>query len=211
LRAQLALPAELPAVPEITAVGDPASLLRRRPDIAVSERQLAASTARIGVAVADLFPRVTFVGSLGLAAARTADLGEEGSGTRLIAPGLSWAAFDLGHVRARILAARARNDGALARYEQTVLRALEETENALVAHARSRERLQQLAEAAGASQTAARLARLRFENGAVDFLQVLDAERTLLDAEDQLAQGRTETATSLVAVYKALGGGWTAG
>jgi multidrug efflux system outer membrane protein len=211
LRAQLSLPQELPAVPEITAVGNPADLLRRRPDIRISERQLAASTARIGVAVADLFPRITFVGGLGLAAGSSDALGDAGSGTHLIAPGISWAAFDLGRVHARIAAARARNDGALARYEQTVLRALEETENALVTHARSRERLQQLTEGAAASQTAARLARLRFENGAVDFLQVLDAERTLLEAEDRLAQGRTDTATSLVAVYKALGGGWTPG
>jgi len=159
--------------------------------------------------VADLFPRVSFVGGLGYVANRVDGLGDAGSATRLIAPGISWAAFDLGRVRAQIGAARARNDAALAGYEQTVLRALQETEDALVTHARSRERLIQLAQAADSSQTAARLARLRFENGAVDFLQVLDAERTLLGAEDQLAQGRTETATSLVAVYKALGGGWT--
>ena len=209
LRERLALPVDLPAVPEMTAVGDPASLLRRRPDIRISERELAATTARIGVAVADLFPRVSFVGGLGYVANRVDGLGDAGSATRLIAPGISWAAFDLGRVRAQIGAARARNDAALAGYEQTVLRALQETEDALVTHARSRERLIQLAQAADSSQTAARLARLRFENGAVDFLQVLDAERTLLGAEDQLAQGRTETATSLVAVYKALGGGWT--
>lgn len=210
LRDELALPGALPAVPEMTAVGDPAQLLRRRPDIRVSERQLAAATAGIGVAVADLFPRVSFTGSIGFAAGRFGDLGDPGTGTRLLSPGISWAALDLGHVRARILAARARNDGALAAYEQTVLRALEEAENALVTHARSRDRLVQLSEAAEASQTAARLARLRFENGAVDFLQVLDAERSLLQAEDGLAQSRADTATSLVAVYKALGGGWTA-
>ncbi|MEP7314788.1 MAG: efflux transporter outer membrane subunit, partial [Pseudomonadota bacterium] len=209
LRERLELPADLPAVPEMTAVGDPASLLRRRPDIRVSERELAASTARIGVAVADLFPSVSFTGTLSYVAATTGALGDAGSDAHLIAPGIRWAAFDLGRVRAQIGAARARSDAALAGYEQTVLRALQETEDALVAHARSRERLQQLALAADAGQTAARLARLRFENGAVDFLQVLDAERSLLDAQDQLAQGRTETATSLVAVYKALGGGWT--
>jgi multidrug efflux system outer membrane protein len=210
LRAELALPADLPAVPEMTAVGDPVHLLRQRPDIRVSERQLAASTARIGVAVADLFPRVTFIGSLGYAAGSFGALGDSGSGTHLIAPGISWPAFDLGHVRARIVAARARSEGALASYEQTVLRALQETEDALVTHARSRDQLVQLTQAADASQTAARLARLRFENGAVDFLQVLDAERSLLQAEDSLAQSRTDTATTLIAVYKALGGGWVA-
>jgi multidrug efflux system outer membrane protein len=210
LRADLELPSDLPAVPEITAVADPAQLLRRRPDIRVSERELAAATARIGVAVADLFPRVTFTGSVGVAAASFSGLNDSGSGTHFIGPGISWAAFDLGHVRARIAAARARNEGALASYEQTVLRALQETEDALVTHARSRDRLRELSQAADASQTAARLARLRYENGAVDFLQVLDAERSLLQVEDSLAQSRAETATSLVTVYKALGGGWVA-
>jgi multidrug efflux system outer membrane protein len=194
----------------MVAVSDPAQMLRRRPDIRVSERKLAASTARIGVAVADLFPRVSFTGSIGYAASSIDGLGDAGSVTHLIAPGISWAAFDLGRVRNRIGAARARTDGALAAYEQTVLRALQETEDALVTHARSREQLQQLSEAATASQTAARLARLRFENGAVDFLQVLDAERSLLTIEDSLARSRADTATSLVAVYKALGGGWIA-
>jgi multidrug efflux system outer membrane protein len=210
LRTELSLPADLPAVPEITAVADPAQLLRRRPDIRISERRLAATTARIGVAVADLFPRVTFTGSVGYAAGSIDALGDSGSGTHLIAPGISWAILDLGHVRARIAAARAREEGALAGYEQTVLRALQETEDALVTHARSRERLLNLAEAAEASGTAAELARLRYENGAEDFLQVLDAERSLLSAEDNLAQGRADTATSLVTLYKALGGGWPA-
>jgi multidrug efflux system outer membrane protein len=210
LTAELAPARDLPAVPEFTPVADPAVLLRRRPDIRVSERRLAAATARIGVAVADLFPRVTFTGSVGFAAADIDALGESGSGTHLIAPGISWAAFDLGRVRARIAAARARGEAALAEYEQTVLRALQEAEDALVTHARSRERLLQLTEAAQASGTAARLARLRYENGVVDFLQVLDAERSLLEAEDSLAQGQAEAATSLVALYKALGGGWVA-
>jgi multidrug efflux system outer membrane protein len=198
---------DLPNLPAFTAVGDPASLLRRRPDIRVSERDLAAATARIGVAVSDLFPHVTFTGSVGFAALTADGLGDAGSGTRLIAPGISWAALDLGRVRAQIATAHARTDAALARYEQTVLRALEETENALVTHARARDRLNYLTESAAQSGRAAELARLRYEYGVVDFLQVLDAERTLLQAEDQLAQSRTETATSLVSVYKALAGG----
>lgn len=204
----LELPRDIPALPAMTAIGDPASLLRRRPDIRVSERDLAAATARIGIAVADLFPRVTFVGSVGVTAASVSSLGDAGSGTRLLAPGISWAAFDLGRVRAQIAAAHARADGALAKYQQTVLQALEETEDALVTHAHAQERLRNLAESAAASRRAAQLAQVRYENGVVDFLQVLDAERTLLQAEDALAQSRTETATSLVTVYKALGGGW---
>jgi len=199
---------ELPPLPNVIAVGNPADLLRRRPDIRSSERTLAADTARIGIAVADLFPHVSFTGSVGYAAVNSGNLGDSGTGTRLIAPGISWAAFDIGRVRTQIAGARAHADGSLARYEQTVLRALEETEDALVTHARSRERLEHVADSAEASATAARLARARYDGGISDFLTVLDTERTQLEAEDTLAQSRTETATSLVAVYKALGGGW---
>jgi outer membrane protein, multidrug efflux system len=199
---------ELPPLPNVIAVGNPADLLRRRPDIKATEQALAADTARIGIAVADLFPRVTFTGSVGYAATNSGSLGDSGTGTRLIAPGISWAAFDIGRVRAQIAGARARTDASLARYEQTVLRALEETEDALVTHARSRERLEHVGASAQASATAARLARTRYDGGISDFLTVLDTERTLLEAEDRLAQSRTDTATSLIAVYKALGGGW---
>lgn len=208
LRETLAPSKDLPAIPRIAAVGDPAGLLRRRPDIRVAERELAASTARIGVAVADLFPRVSFTGGVGYVAAASDGLGDSGSDAYFIAPGISWAAFDLGRVRARIAGSKARADGDLLRYEQTVLRALEETENSLITHARARQRLAHAADAAGASGKAADLARLRFEGGSSDFLQVLDAERTQLEAEDRLAQTRTEAATSLIAVYKSLGGGW---
>ncbi len=152
---------------------------------------MAADTARIGIAVADLFPHVTFTGSVGYAAVNSGNLGDSGSGTRLIAPGISWAAFDIGRVRAQIAGARAHADGSLARYEQTVLRALEETEDALVTHARSRERLEHVADSATASGTAARLARARYDGGITDFLTVLDTERTQLEAEDALAQSRT--------------------
>jgi outer membrane protein, multidrug efflux system len=208
LRAELTPSQTLPPLPGIVPVGDPAGLLRRRPDIRVAERELAAATARVGIAVADLFPRVTFTGSAGYVAGSSDGLGERGSSAYTLAPGISWAIFDLGHVQARIGAARARRDGALLRYERAVLRALEETENSLVTHARARDRLVHDEEALRASATAADLARVRYENGASDFLQVLDAERTLLESEDRLARSRAEAATSLVAVYKSLGGGW---
>ncbi len=208
LTSPLSSPQALPPLPQVIAVGNPADLLRRRPDIQASERALAADTARIGVAVADLFPHVTFTGSVGYASPDSGSLGDAGTGTRLIAPGISWAAFDIGRVRARIAGSRSRAEASLARYERTVLRALEETEDALVTHARSRERLEHMADSARASAVAARLARTRFDGGMVDFLQVLDAERTQLQAEDALAESRTDAATSLIAVYKALGGGW---
>ncbi|HEY1900107.1 MAG TPA: efflux transporter outer membrane subunit [Steroidobacteraceae bacterium] len=208
LSAVLATPGTLPQLPRITAVGDPAELLRRRPDIRIAERRLAASTAQIGVAVGDLFPKVTFNGNFGYAAGDLAALGTAGSKTFLIGPAISWPAFDLGRVRARIAGARAGADADLAAYQQTVLQALEETENALVAHARARDRLVQLTAAARESDTAAQIARARYEGGLVGFLDVLEAEREQLTAQDQLAQSRTDTATSLIAVYKALGGGW---
>jgi len=211
LRAELTPTQNLPALPGVVPVGDPAGLLRRRPDIQVAERELAGATARIGIAVADLFPRVTFTGSAGWVSANSGDLGDSGTDAHLIAPGISWAIFDLGHVQARIAASRAHQQGVLAQYEQTVLRALEETENSLVTHARARDKLVHDEAAVRASNTAASLARVRYENGASDFLQVLDAERTLLESEDRLARSRTEAATSLIAVYKALGGGWQAG
>ena len=208
LRAELASTRDLPPLPGIVPVGDPAGLLRRRPDIRIAERDLARSTAEIGVAVADLFPRVTFTGSVGYVATSSGELGDSGTNSYVVAPGISWAIFDLGHVQARIAASKARKDTALLRYEKTVLNALEETENSLVTHARARERLVHDEAAVRASSTAADLARVRYENGASDFLQVLDAERTLLESEDRLARSRTEAATSLIAVYKSLGGGW---
>jgi multidrug efflux system outer membrane protein len=208
LRAELAPPRNLPPLPGIVPVGDPAGLLRRRPDIRIAERELAGATARVGVAIADLFPRVTFTGSAGYVATNSGGLGDAGSDTYTLAPGISWAIFDLGHVQARIGAAKWRKEGAALRYEQTVLQALEETENSLVTHARARERLVHDEAAVRASNTAAGLARVRYENGASDFLAVLDAERIQLQSEDQLARSRTEAATSLIAVYKSLGGGW---
>jgi outer membrane protein, multidrug efflux system len=208
LQAELSLARDLPALPGIVPVSDPASLLRRRPDIRVAERELASATARVGVAVADLFPRVTFTGSAGYVAAESGALGDRGTDGYVLAPGISWGIFDYGNVQARIGAAKWRKEGALLRYEQTVLQALEETENSLITHARARDRLVHDEAAVRAGQTAAGLARVRYENGASDLLQVLTAERTLLESEDRLARSRTEAATSLIAVYKALGGGW---
>jgi outer membrane protein, multidrug efflux system len=208
LTALLAPPRGLPPLPELTAVGDPAGLLRRRPDIASAERQLAANNALVGVAIGDLFPKVTFNGSFGYSAAQLSALGDSASRGFVIGPAISWAAFDLGRVRAQVAGSRARADVALASYEQTVLRALEETEDALVTHARTRDSLEQARASAEAAGTAARISRTRYEGGMVGFLDVLDAERTQLEAEQRLAQSRTDAATSLIAVYQALGGAW---
>lgn len=201
------MPAPLPSVLPVLAPGDPALLLRRRPDIRSAERALAAATARVGVATADLFPRVTFIGSVGVQANTFVGMGNGGADTWSFGPRITWAAFDLGRVWARIKAADARTEAALAFYERTVLSALEETESALVDFRNEQVRQTFLQASARASQQAAVLSRQRYDVGATDLLSVLVAERTLLEAQDRLAASQTRTVTALVAVYKALGGG----
>lgn len=198
----------LPKMPETIKIGKPAELLRRRPDIRMAERTLAAATARIGVATADLFPKVTFVGTIALEASTFSGIGAARSDSYSLGPRISWAALDLGRVYARIKAADARAEASLAQYEQTVLNALEETENALVNYNRENKRRELLASAAQASAKAHELAHLRFDQGINDFLTVLDAELRLLQDQQRLAVSETATATALTALYKALGGGW---
>ncbi len=208
LSGELKEPKALPDLPTLVAIGNPETLLRRRPDVRAAERTLAADTARIGIATADLFPRVTFNGNFDFQAMKIGDLAKGGADTWSFGPSITWAALDYGHVRARMKAAGAHADASLAFYERTVLTSLEETENSLVDFSREEARREYLRESEKASRTAATLARQRYENGATDFLTVLDAERVLFEAQDQLAQSYTRTATALVAVYKSLGGGW---
>ncbi len=205
---ELGAAVSLPVLPQRLPVGDPAILLRRRPDVAAAERRLAAATARVGVATADLFPRVSLIGSAGYLSTERSAFGDSNSESTAIGPFLSWSAFDLGRVRARIGAAEAATGAQLAAYEQTVLTVLEETENALVRYARNRQRLASLEIAAQASGKAANLANIRYRNGVDSFLNVLDAEARLLEAQDALAQSETDTGLAFVALYKALGGGW---
>jgi len=208
LIAELQSPAPLPALPVAVDPGTPGDLLRRRPDVASAEDRLHAATARVGVATADLFPHFTLGGLLGSTSASAGDLFKGSGETHLVALGIDWSFLDVGRVRARIRAADADADGELARYQQAVLLALEDTENALVRYDRTRAEDAQLDAAARDSANAARLARVRFDAGAVDLLDVLDAERTQLIAQDASADARTRSATSLVALYKAMAGGW---
>jgi outer membrane protein, multidrug efflux system len=196
------------ALPKLVAIGKPEDLLRRRPDIRQAERRLAAATARIGVETADLFPRVTFSGTLGPQAPTVPGLFKSGAAAYNFGPSITWGAFDLGRVAAKIRAADARADAELRHYEQTVLQALEETENALVQYGRERARRDALVEAVAASEKAAELAEARYQAGATDFLTSLVAQRTVLRLQIELAESRTRTVTSLIALYKALGGGW---
>jgi multidrug efflux system outer membrane protein len=199
---------DLPAIAKALPVGDPGELLRRRPDIRAAERQLAAATANIGVATADLFPRVSMSGFLGFTAGRGSQLGSSAAQAWGLAPTISWAAFDLGSVRARLRGAEAEADGALANYEQQVLLALEESANAFSDYGKRQQRLLALLRQSDASRAAAEQARVRYREGEVDFLVLLDAERERLSAEDAQAQAEVELYRGIVAIYKALGGGW---
>jgi multidrug efflux system outer membrane protein len=201
-------PRPLPVIAKALPIGDPAELLRRRPDVRVAERQLAAATANVGVATADLFPRVSLSGFLGFTAGRGSQLGAADARAWGVAPTISWAAFDLGSVRARLRGAEAEADGALASYEQQVLLALEESENAFSDYAKRQQRLVSLVRQSEASRAAAAQAAVRYREGTEDFLVLLDAERERLAAEDAQAQAEVELYRGIVAIYKALGGGW---
>jgi multidrug efflux system outer membrane protein len=208
LNAQLSAAAPLPDLPAFSSIGTPERLLRRRPDVRVAERQLAASTARVGVAMGDLFPRVTLVGEVGYQAPSFSQFGQSQARFFQAGPSISWAAFDMGRVLARIGESRAQTDAALAQYQSAVLNALEDAEGSMITYGRSQVRRQSLQLAAAASDKAADLAEQRFEGGLIDFLEVLDAQRTALSAELTFSQSRTDAATALIAVYKALGAGW---
>lgn len=201
-------PKALPAIAKALPVGDPGELLRRRPDIRSAERQLAAATANVGVATADLFPRVSLSGFLGFTAARGSQVGSSAANAWALGPSITWAAFDLGSVRARLRGAKADAEGALANYEQQVLLALEESSNAFSDYGKRQQRLLALMRQSDASRKAAELASVRYREGTVDYLVLLDAERERLSAEDAQAQGEVELYSGIVAIYKALGGGW---
>lgn len=196
--------------PRIAAlpIGDAADLLRRRPDVQAAERRLAAQTAKVGVATADLFPRVRVTGFVGFLSGSSSTFGNSASQAWSVAPSVSWPALDLGGAHARLKAAEARGDASLAAYDQTVLRALEDLENALVSYRQQQAQLKSLADQSAASRRAAELARIQYREGGIDFLVLLDAERTLLTAEDALSVAETGVNTNVVAIYKALGGGW---
>lgn len=206
LRAGLDPATVMPELPPIVNSGTPETWLRRRPDVREAERRLAAATADVGVQVAEYFPKLELLGSFGWTAASSGGLGSSPAERWSYGPVLRWRFLDFGRVRQSVKAAEARRDAALAEFNATVLRALEETENALAAHRAAGRSATELARAVEAAREAARLAELRFAAGATDYLAVLDAERTWLDLADQLVQARTRRATALAAVHKALAG-----
>ncbi|MHB1402394.1 MAG: efflux transporter outer membrane subunit [Thiobacillus sp.] len=208
LHARLAATGELPTVPGRIAVGIPADTLRQRPDVRAAERRLAAETARVGVAEAARYPSFDLSGSIGLEALTLGGLGSGGAASSLLA-GITGPVFNAGRLRAQVEIQDAVREQAQVTYEQTVLTALQEVENALVALARNRERVEALAIAAESAGNAAQLARQRYSAGLIDFQSVLDTERSVLSAEDSLASSRADGVLALIRLYKALGGGWS--
>jgi multidrug efflux system outer membrane protein len=200
--------APLPSFSGPLTIGDPATLLQRRPDLQAAEHQLHAATAGIGVAKGDLWPKITFSGSLGFQSSDWSGLSGGEAGQYAVTPTLSWAAFNLGRVFARIDQSEAAQQQALAAYEQAVLIALEETEGALVQFTSSKQRRDYLKDSVDQSGKAVAIARTQYENGLVDLLPVLDAQRALLSNQLQLAESEVGLLSSLVSLFKALGGGW---
>ena len=199
-------PRAVPAFAKALPLGDTSNLLRQRADVRMAERRLAAATARVGVATADLFPRIRLSGFVGFLGGDASGLVNGNNKAWSLTPSISWAAFDFGSVRARLRASKAQADGAAAEYEQAVLLALEDTENALTRYAKQQARLGIVAEQAQAARKAESLAQLRYREGSEDFLALLDAQRNQLAADDALATAEASVNVSVVAVYKALGG-----
>ncbi|MBN1209026.1 MAG: efflux transporter outer membrane subunit [Myxococcaceae bacterium] len=208
LHARLSAAGGLPAMPARIAVGIPADTLRQRPDVRAAERRLAAETARVGVAEAARYPAFRLSGSIGLEALGQGALGNGGATASLLA-GITAPIFNAGRLRSQVEVQGAVREQALVAYEQTVLSALQDVENALVGLARNRERSEALTRAVEAARNAALLARQRYSAGLIDFQSVLDTERTVLSLEDSLASTRAEGVLALIRLYKALGGGWS--
>ncbi|WP_329741896.1 TolC family protein [Dyella sp. A6] len=194
----------------VLPIGDAGNVLARRPDIRAAEREYAAATARIGVAKADFFPHVSLGGFLGFLAGRSNDFGSPGTRAWSIMPSITWNGLNVQRVRAELHASEARADAAQANYQRTVLEAMEDVDNAMVGYNQQRASVAKLIDQARDSRRAADLARIRYKAGATGYLQLLDAERVQLSAENALALGETAIDTRAVALYKALGGGWQA-
>jgi multidrug efflux system outer membrane protein len=208
LDAELAETRPIPVPPDTLAVGLPADLVRRRPDVRSAERQIAQAAALSAEATSNLFPRLTLSGTFGVQSRSTGNLLDGASQTWSIGPSLLAPIFAGGRLRANVRAQDAREQQAVIRYEKTVLQALTEVEDALVAATRGRERVKSLESGLASSRRALDLAWQLHQRGLADYFQVLDAQRTQLSAESDLARGVTDLSSQTVALYKALGGGW---
>ncbi|HEY3520184.1 MAG TPA: TolC family protein [Rhodanobacteraceae bacterium] len=194
----------------VLPIGMAGDVLSRRPDVRIAEREYAAATARIGVAKADFFPHISLGGFLGFLSGRSNDFGDSSTRAWSLLPGITWNGLNVKRVRSELHAAEARADAADASYQRTVLEAIEDVDNAMVGYNQQHARVQKLIAQARDSRRAADLAQIRYKEGATGFLELLDAERVQLAAEDALAQGEADIDLHAVALYKALGGGWQA-
>ena len=208
LHKRFAAPADIPAPPETVATGLPAELLRQRPDVRGAERRLAAQTARIGIATAELYPRLSISGFFGTDALDIDDFGTSKGTTWSIGLPVQWAIFQGGRIRAQIRAEQARTDAAFKAYEQTVLRAIEDVRTSMALYSHEGLRLRKLGEAVDATERSVELVRTQYLAGLTNFQNVLDSERSLFRLQDQLAESEGLRVQSLVDVYRALGGGW---
>lgn len=198
-------------IPKLTgdiAVGIPSDLLRRRPDIRRAERRIAASSARIGVATADLFPRFSLTGDFGFQSDKVEDLFDASSRTWGFGPSVRWNIFDAGRIRRLIDAASEREKQSLITYEQTILTSLEDVENALVRLSNEQMRNRALIDAVDANNRAVALADERYRSGVGDFLNVLESQRQLYDAADEVVLSEAQVTDAVISLYRALGGGW---
>lgn len=208
LQDELSASAPIPTPPLEVPVGLPSDLLLRRPDVRRAERQLASETARIGQVKAELFPKFFLTGSAGLSSVSTSDFFSPSSRMWSIGPTIQWRIFDAGRVRASIRAQTAAQDQASLTYEQIVLTSLEDVENALVAYAKEQEHRHLLERAVAANQRSVELANQLYKKGLGNYLNLLDAQRTLYVSQDELVRSERAIALNLVALYKTLGGGW---
>jgi outer membrane protein, multidrug efflux system len=208
LESQLVAPKAVPAAVPSIPPGLPSDLLRQRPDIRQAEREVAAATARVGVATADLFPRFFLTGAGGLQSLNASDFFDAGSRFWSIGPSIKWPVFTAGRIRQNIKVQNASEDQALIRYEQTVLTSLEEVENALLACGKEQEHQQSLIQSETANRRAVQLADQRYRSGLVDFLNVLETQRSLLSVQDALARSERTQGQNVIRLYKSLGGGW---
>jgi outer membrane protein, multidrug efflux system len=199
----------IPVPPAEVAVGVPADIIRQRPDIRRAERELAAQTARVGVAMADLYPRLTLNGSIGVESlSRREPSSSSRTGSISGGPQVSWAIFDP-TVRPNIEIQSALQEQAMIQYQAVVLSSFEEVENALVAYAQERQRRESLRLAMESAQVAADLEQFKYQAGLSDFINVLVAQRSLLTFQDQYHQSNGTVTSDVIRLYKSLGGGWT--
>jgi outer membrane protein, multidrug efflux system len=209
LAEELAAPAAIPASPPELPPLLPSHLLSRRPDLRRAERELAAATARVGVARADLFPRFSILGAFGHRSDQGGDLPTLSSQFWSVIPGVRWPILSGGRIRANIRVQDARQEQAEKSYEKTILTALEDVADALLAHSRELERQESLRTAVAANRRALDVSLERYTSGVESFLSVLDAQRSVYAADDALVQSERDLVVSLIALYKSLGGGWS--